>query len=256
MAYRFDAKKTTRALISWIQAWFAENGDGCPCVIGISGGKDSSIAAALCVAALGEDRVIGVLMPNGVQHDIDMAKLLVSHLGIRSFELNIASPYNAIRTAAQVALQNGGMEGRLSGQAELNLAPRLRMTALYAISQTFDGRVVNTCNLSEDYVGYSTKFGDSAGDVSPLMLLLVEEVKQIGRVLGLPSHLVDKTPSDGLSGCSDEDKLGFTYATLDHYIQTGECADLATKERIDRLHRMNLHKLLPMPHFDPKKREK
>ena len=251
MAYRFDAKKTTRALISWIQAWFAENGDGCPCVIGISGGKDSSIAAALCVAALGEDRVIGVLMPNCVQHDIDMAKLLVSHLGIRSFELNIASPYNAIRTAAQVALQNGGMEGRLSGQAELNLAPRLRMTALYAISQTFDGRVVNTCNLSEDYVGYSTKFGDMAGDFSPLSRLTVTEVKAIGHLLGLPTELVEKAPIDGLCGKTDEDNLGFTYAMLDRYIREGICEDEDIRKKIERRHKRNLFKLQPMPCFDP-----
>lgn len=251
MGYHFDAKKTAKDLIKWIRAWFSENGDGCPAVIGISGGKDSSVAAALCVAALGAEGVIGVLMPNGAQHDIDMAYKLVSHLGIRSFELNIASPYNAIRTAAQVALQNGGMEGRLSTQAEINLAPRLRMTALYAVSQTFGGRVVNTCNLSEDYVGYSTKFGDMAGDFSPLSRLTVAEVKEIGHLLGLPADLVEKTPIDGLCGKSDEDNLGFSYATLDRYIREGVCDDAEALAKIERRHKQNLFKLRPMPCFEP-----
>ena len=127
------------------------------------------------------------------------------------------------------------------------------MSTLYAVGQMIPGgaRVVNTCNASEDYVGYSTKYGDAAGDFSPLSQLLVHEVRQIGDVMGLPADLVHKTPSDGLSGQDDEQKLGFTYATLDNYVLTGECEDEATKAKIDRLHVINLHKLRLMPAFMP-----
>ncbi len=118
------------------------------------------------------------------------------------------------------------------------------------------GLVANTCNRSEDYVGYSTKFGDAAGDFSPLSQFTVEEVLQLGEALGLPDSLVHKTPSDGLSGMSDEDKLGFRYATLDRYLATGVCEDTAALEKIERLHRRNLHKLRPMPCYQPKEGER
>ena len=113
-----------------------------------------------------------------------------------------------------------------------------------------NGRVANTCNLSEDWVGYSTRYGDAAGDFSPLGGLTVQEVKAIGKELGLPIELVEKTPSDGLTNKSDEDNLGFTYAVLDKYIRTGVCEDPDTKARIDYKHATNLFKLLPIPHFE------
>ena len=238
----FDAVKVKNACVEWIRAFFEENGKDCTAVLGISGGKDSSVAAALCAEALGKDRVIGVLMPNGVQEDIDMAELLVRHLGIRSYTVNIREAVNGIRNAVPFAL---------SVQAETNLPPRIRMSTLYAVSQCFNGRVVNTCNLSEDWVGYSTRYGDAAGDFSPMAKLTVAEVKAIGRVLGLPEVLVDKVPIDGLSGKTDEDNLGFTYDELDRYIRTGVILNQEHKERIDRLHRMNLFKLQLMPVFDP-----
>ena len=125
------------------------------------------------------------------------------------------------------------------------------MTTLYAVSQSFNGRVANTCNLSEDWVGYSTRYGDAAGDFSPLCNLTVQEVKEIGRALGLPADLVDKVPIDGLCGKTDEDNLGFTYAELDRYIRTGEIENQATKTRIDQLHQQNLFKLQLMPSFLP-----
>ena len=213
-------------------------------MVGISGGKDSSIAAALCVEALGKDRVIGVLMPKGQQHDIDMAYLLVNHLGIRHYEVNI-------QDAVEGLLKNlpEGME--VTPQTLQNIPPRVRMTTLYAISQSNNGRVVNTCNLSEDWVGYSTRYGDSVGDFSPMSNLTVTEVKQIGYLLGLPKELVDKTPIDGLCGKTDEENLGFTYAELDVYIRTGYIEDQEKKAIIDRKHKMNLFKLQLMPAFMP-----
>ena len=241
---KFDAKTVKDACVAWIREFFEKNGRGCNAVIGISGGKDSSVVAALCVEALGRDRVIGVLMPCGEQHDIDCAYALVQHLGIKHYVVNV-------KDAVEGVLQNLPRELALTAQTRNNLPPRVRMTTLYAISQSCNGRVANTCNLSEDFVGYSTRYGDSAGDFSPLAKLTVDEVKQIGHVLGLPSELVEKVPIDGLCGKTDEENLGFTYAELDRYIRTGELEDDEKRERIDRLHRNNLFKLQPMPAFDP-----
>ena len=238
----FDAKKIKDDCVNWIRDFFEENGNGCNAVIGISGGKDSSIVAALCVEALGKDRVIGVLMPNGEQSDIDMAKLLVKHLDIKHYIVNIKDCFDGLVNS---------LPFELSQQSRENLAPRIRMSTLYAVSQSHNGRVANTCNLSEDWVGYSTRYGDSVGDFSPCSHLTVAEMKQIGRVLGLPDVLIDKVPSDGLCGKTDEDKLGFTYAELDRYIRTGEIDNPVSKERIDRLHKMNLFKLELMPQFIP-----
>lgn len=238
----FNAEKVKNDCVQWIRDFFEENGKDCNAVIGISGGKDSSVAAALCVEALGKDRVIGVLMPCGAQHDIDMAKLLVDTLGIKSYEINIGETVEAIKRAIPF---------ELTAQSLTNLPPRIRMSTLYAVSQSHNGRVVNTCNLSEDWVGYSTRYGDAAGDFSPMCHLTVDEVKRIGRLLGLPDVLVDKVPIDGLCGKTDEDNLGFTYAELDRYIRTDKIDDEAKKARIDRLHVNNLFKLQLMPQFVP-----
>ena len=244
----FNAKEVKDQVVQWIRDWFEQNGSGCNAVIGISGGKDSSVVAALCVEALGKDRVIGVTMPNGVQPDIDDSMKLINHLGIRHINLNIGSAYKALM--GEVEKELGSQKTEVSRQTVINMPPRLRMTTLYAISQSLNGRVANTCNLSEDWVGYSTRYGDAAGDFSPLGGLTVQEVKAIGKEIGLPIDLVEKTPSDGLSGKSDEDNLGFTYAVLDRYIRTGICDDPAIKEKIDDKHVKNLFKLLPIPHFE------
>ena len=241
-----DANGIIADCTGWIRSFFAENGKDSPAVVGISGGKDSSVAAALCVRALGRERVIGVLMPDGVQPDIDCARLLVSHLGIENYEINIRPATDAVKASLPDAV-------RLTGQAAINLPPRIRMATLYAVSQCRNGRVVNTCNLSEDYVGYSTRYGDAAGDFAPLANLTAGEVIEIGRALGLPRKLTEKAPSDGLTGRTDEDNLGFTYRTLDRYIRTGEIDDGAVREKIDLRHRNNLFKLKPMPSFMPER---
>lgn len=244
----FDAKKVKDDVVAWIRDWFEENGPGCNAVIGISGGKDSSVVAGLCAEALGKDRVIGVTMPNGEQKDISDSIRLIQHLGIRSCNVNIGDTYNTLIKAVEEQL--GTLDAEVSSQTIINMPPRLRMTSLYAVSQSMNGRVANTCNLSEDWVGYSTRYGDAAGDFSPLGGLTVGEVIEIGLELGLPVDLVKKTPSDGLCGKTDEDNLGFTYAVLDRYIRTGVCDDPDTKALIDRKHKMNLFKLKPIPHFE------
>ncbi len=240
----FDAKKVKDECVAWIREFFEQNGKGCSAVVGISGGKDSSVAAALCVEALGKDRVIGVLMPKGEQHDIDMAYMLVNHLGIKRYEINVKDAVDGI-------INNLPADLEITAQTLQNIPPRIRMSTLYAVSQSCNGRVCNTCNLSEDWVGYSTRYGDSVGDFSPMSFLTVTEVKAIGRELGLPAELVDKTPIDGLCGKTDEENLGFTYAELDVYIRTGKIEDEEKKANIDRRHKMNLFKLQLMPSFKP-----
>lgn len=241
----FDAKLVKEECVRWIRDFFEENGKDCNAVVGISGGKDSSVTAALCVEALGKDRVIGVLMPCGQQHDIDCAELLVNHLGIKSYTVNIKDSVEGLKNALPENFE-------LSNQSVINLSPRIRMATLYLVSQSLNGRVANTCNLSEDWVGYATRYGDAAGDFSPLSNLTVDEVKKIGRLLELPDVLVDKPPIDGLCGKTDEDNLGFTYAVLDRYIRTGEIDDIETKKKIDSMHKRNLFKLMPMPSFKPR----
>lgn len=239
----FNAEKTKNDIVKWIRDWFEENGKGCKAVVGLSGGKDSSVVAALCVEALGKDRVLGVMMPNGEQFDIDVSHKLVEHLGIEGIVVNIKDAYAGVVGELEKHF------GTFEGQAKVNLPPRLRMSVLYAVSQTVNGRVANTCNLSEDWVGYNTRYGDGAGDFSPMAHLTVQEVKAVGRALGLPDIFVEKVPIDGLCGLTDEDNLGFTYAVLDKYIREGVCEDAETKAKIDRMHQMNLFKLQPMPAF-------
>ena len=243
MLLMFDAVKTKNEVIQWIQNYFEENGKDCNAVIGISGGKDSSIAAALTAAAIGADRVYGVLMPQGNQYDIDMSYELVNFLGIKHFVINIKDSVDTLLASIE---QSGLSANR---QAIINIPARIRMTTLYAVSAIVNGRVVNTCNLSEEWVGYSTKYGDKAGDFSPMSQLTVTEIKMIGRELGLPSKFIDKVPEDGLSGYTDEASLGFSYDVLDRYIREGICEDPALKEKIDWLHNINLHKQKPMPCF-------
>ena len=238
----FDAKKVKNEIVEWIRDWFEQNGKDCMAVVGISGGKDSSVVAALCVEALGKDRVIGILMPQGEQSDIEYSKMLVDFLDITRITCNIEDAVNEVLKS---------FEGVVSPtpQTTTNLPARIRMATLYAISQSVNGRVANTCNLSEDWVGYATKYGDAAGDFSPLSQLTVTEVKAIGRELGLPSELVDKTPTDGLCGKTDEDNLGFTYAELDAYIRDGIEPSEKVKAKIDSMHEKNLFKLQLMPSF-------
>ena len=238
-----NVEKITNDCIEWIRKFFEINGNGCNAIIGISGGKDSTIAAKLCVEALGNERVIGVLMPNGIQNDIDIAKEVVAYLKIKNFIINIQGSVDSVIN------QMNHCDIQISHQTMINLPARIRMSTLYAVSQSFNGRVVNTCNLSENYIGYSTRYGDAAGDFSPLANLTVTEIKQIGMYLGIPDKFVNKTPSDGLCGKTDEDNFGFSYDVLDRYIKTGEIENEIVKNKIDKMHLNNRFKLQLMPEF-------
>ena len=247
----FNAKKVKEILVQWIRDWFNKNGPECKAVIGISSGKDSTVVAALCCEALGKDRVIGVMMPDGEQSDLDKSYEVVKHLGIKSVEVNIKGATDAVVCSIMRGMvHKSDISGydRPSDQTLINLPPRIRMATLYAISQSLNGRVSNNCNLSEEWVGYSTRWGDNVGDFAPLACLTVSEVKAIGYELGLPKEFIEKVPSDGLCGKTDEDNLGFSYDTLDKYIRTGVCEDVEAKAKIDRLHEKNLFKTRPIPY--------
>lgn len=241
----FDAAEHKDRIVQWIREWFEENGKDCKAVIGISGGKDSSVAAALCVEALGRERVIGVLMPNGEQSDIKDSFNVCNYLDIDRYVVNIESIVSALGlevvTTAARAFQP-------SEQAIINSPPRIRMTTLYFISQSIGGRVVCTDNLSESYIGYSTRWGDNIGDFAPLANYTASEVVAIGDALGLPYDLTHKTPSDGLCGQTDEDRFGFTYEQLDTYIRTGKCDNAEVQFFIITKRENNRFKRIDIPH--------
>lgn len=256
--YKFDAEEAKNKCVQWIRNWFETNGPDCNVIVGISGGVDSSVVTALCVEALGKDRVIGVAMPNNNQSDIQDSYDLIQHLGIKYMNVNIGSIVrNLSETISITSFNRIDKDGnrvdsewiKISEQTQINLPARIRMVTLYAISQSVNGRVVNTCNLSEDWIGYSTKYGDAAGDFSPLANFTKTEVKAIAYSLGLPKHLIEKAPSDGLCGQSDEGRFGFTYDVLDRYIRTGIINDITIKDKIDTMHKQNLFKLQQMDSF-------
>ena len=241
----FNAINTKNNCVAWIRDWFEHNGTNCNAVIGISGGKDSSVVAALCVEALGKDRVIGIKMPCGEQPDIDDSNKLIKHLGINSYTINIWDAVTGLDNQFPTDIE-------ISKQTMINLPPRIRRATLYAISQSVNGRVVGTDNASEAYIGYSTRWGDNVADVMPLIHLTSDEVIAIGDACGLPYELTHKTPSDGLCGKTDEDNFGFTYTVLNKYIRTGICEDEEARAKIDIMHEKNLFKLMPIPSFEYK----
>lgn len=253
ITYTFKEKEVTNDLIQWIKTWFEENGNGCNAVIGISGGKDSTIVAKLCVEALGADRVIGVMMPNGDQKDISDSIRVCELLGIKNYTINIKG---AVESTLKQMEENGI---NVTNQTKTNLPARIRMSTLYAVSQSNNGRVANTCNLSEDTVGYATRYGDGAGDFSPLSELTTVEILKIGDYLGLPYDLVHKTPIDGLntnpdgSYVTDEQSLGVTYEDIHTYLRFPK-PDIPseTVKIIERKRFANLFKLKPMPNFIPR----
>lgn len=255
--YTFNVEEVTKNCILWIKNWFEKNGSGCNAVLGLSGGKDSTIVAKLCVEALGADRVIGVAMPDNGQGTNEADKI-AEYLGIKYMVI----PIDGVVAEFHKVWDDQDSDVKWSKQSEQNIPPRVRMTMLYALSQTFNGRVANTCNLSEDFVGYATLFGDAAGSFAPLSQLTVTEIYQIGDYLGLPYEWVHKIPDDGLPhSSSDEKKFGFSYAELDRYIREGIVPEGACEnnpdelkvDKIDRMHRSNKFKteIVQIPHFDP-----
>ena len=250
----FDwAKREIPHIVTWIQDWFRENGPEAYAVVGISGGKDSGVTAALLARALGKERVVGLLIPNGRDHDIEDARETVEVLGIPYKCVNISGATEALQHALyeqQMFVRKPFPAYSMTSDAQINLLPRLRMLVLYAMAQSLHGggRVANTCNRSENYIEYSTKYGDMAGDFAPLANYTVREILALGHALSeLPDHLVDKTPADGLCGKTDEERFGFTYDALDTFLLTGVCENAETFTKIQQMHEAGRHKRTPMP---------
>ena len=249
--YTFDVEKVTKDCVQWIKNWFEKNGPGCNAVIGISGGKDSTIVTKLCVEALGADRVIGVMMPNGVQKDISDSIRICKLLGIKNYTINIENSVNSILKE----MNESGIE--ITEQTRTNLPARIRMSTLYAVSQSNNGRVSNNCNKSEDTMGYSTRYGDAAGDFSPLSELTTVEIVAIGDYLGLPYDLVHKTPIDGLntnadgSYVTDEQSMGVSYDDIHKYVRMRNELSQETIDYISGREKKNLFKLQLIPKFNP-----
>ena len=234
-----DYKAEVKYIKDWIVDYFCLNGNDETCaVVGISGGKDSTIVAYLCAAALGPERVIGVKMPNGEQYDIACADRVISELGIEDYQINIKNIVDTINKELEVPFDE------LSNSVIYNIPPRVRMTVLYAAAAALGGRVANTSNYSERYIGWSTKWGDGVGDFAPLADYTVEEVLEIGKVLGVPNELLYKIPEDGLTGTSDEQAIGVEYSLIDQYIRSNELPDDYEACRIiDKRHKQNVHKI-------------
>ena len=235
-------KYMKESIVKWIQKWFKENGPDCKAVIGISGGKDSSIVAALCVEALGKDRVIGVMIPEDLDENDADAKRLIDHLQIENMCIEL-------RPIVKPIVDQVFEYGNWSDQSSMNVRPRLRMSILYAIAQSHNGRVANTCNLSESYIGWETRWGDAVGDFAPLAGLTCSEVIALSKELDLPKELIEKVPSDGLCGRSDEEAFGFSYDELDRWIRLGTKGE--HHKDIIRLHEKNRFKKLDLPHYSP-----
>ena len=236
-------KKTIDNLIEWIRDYVKKYADGV--VIGMSGGKDSFVVAKLCTLALGKENVFGLILPNGEMPDKSDAVVSCEYLGIPYKIVNINKAYDFIIDEVKDKLP---AEKQLSDVTTINTAPRLRMTTFYAFAGSLNYLVANTSNLSEAMVGYTTKWGDNVGDFAPIANFTKTEVCEIGLMLGLPENLVNKKPSDGLSGKTDEEKLGFSYAELDDYIRNGKKGpNFAT---IERKHKIASHKINPITRFN------
>ena len=236
----FSAREQLPGLLDWMRAQMKAC-YGKTAVVGISGGKDSSVVAALCREAYGREHVVGVLMPDGVQPDIDYSNGLVEFLGIRHYTVNIHAAVRGVLDEME------RLNLPPTRQTTVNLPSRIRMSTLYAVAQSVEGGIVlNTSNLSEDWVGYCTVYGDSAGAFSPLGMYTTEEVIALGAALGLPEKFLLKPPSDGLTGLTDEDNLGFTYHAVNEYVRRGVC-DPEIKAQIDAKHRASRFKFQTLP---------
>ena len=255
----FDANLAIENIVNGLKA---SNPSG-KAVIGISGGKDSTVVAYLAVKAYGKENVIGVMMPNGEQKDINDAKRVCELLGIKSLIVNIGFAYKVLTGEIYTNLMDGGvLKNEIPSQYSTNTPARLRMTTLYGVAAILGGRVLNTCNRSEDVLGYSTFYGDSAGSYGPICDYTVSEVRQIGLALGTPEDLVMKAPNDGMCGSTDEQNLSkqlnipnFTYERLDHLIRREmDEVDFTVDEinRIVKLYNKMKFKIeiIQMPHPD------
>ena len=238
---KFNAKKEISNITDQIRQYFYVNGPDSKAVIGISGGKDSTIAAALLCKALGRDKVFGVIMPNHEMRDQPIAEEVCEHLGIEYRIINIGETCEELYKVLR--LNDVNCE---DAKIYSNVPARVRMITLYAVAAAIGGRVINTSNLTEALLGYSTKYGDGAGDFGILRDYYVSEVILLGEELGLPDKFVHKAPDDGMSGKTDEEALGFTYKVADEYFKDGVIPDFDIYKKIKDREKNNRHKRFAM----------
>ena len=243
--YAFDAERARDGLVSALRALAAAQGFT-RVVLGVSGGKDSTVCAALCARALGPENVYGVMLPDGEQKDISDSRRVCEALGINKRTINIGAMHDALKDVTdqrQATAVGGEFAIPYSRESDINVGPRLRMTTLRYICQALGARLVGTGNLSEATVGYCTKDGDTSCDFNPLGTLTSIEVVQMGLTMPeLPRELVQKTPDDGLSGVPDEVKMGIKYQQIHDFIRLGTCGDPAMDEKIAKREKANMHK--------------
>lgn len=249
----FNPDKEAARVVTWTRQFLDEFHDR-PLVIGISGGKDSTITAAALAEAVGPNRILGVLLPNGKQNDIGVARRVCDFLEIQHVQLNIFPMYDAM--LRQIKLNIPNMRNEVFNSIVRSNAPcRCRTTMLYTIANQFHGRVVNTCNLSESYVGYDTKWGDQCGDFNLFQDYTASEVKAMGYSLGVAKEFIEKAPDDGMCGQTDEERWGFTYEYLDAWLRSTRGHENETDRKIIEMHQAAMHKLLavklPHPEYLP-----
>ena len=240
----FNAKEEKDKIVKFIRAYYDRYDLG-GVVIGISGGKDSGVVAGLFAEAIGPDRIIGVTLPcHSKETDKNDAQLVADYYGFKMINYDLTKVFDAFKE--QVDLLGDYTEEELKN-SDINLKPRLRMAAVYytaALYTALTGKtyiVAGTGNKCEEYVGYFTKGGDSVSDIKVLADLTVDEVIKIGEVLNVPKEVLYKAPSDGLSGMTDEEKIGVKYKDIAKYMN-GEPVEEDVAQKIKKLHNGCRHK--------------
>lgn len=242
-------KQEVKKIITWVKE-YVKNSNAKGIVIGNSGGKDSAVVMAIAVNAIGKENVLAVGMPClSNESDLEDAKLVANTFGVKMITADLSKTYLDLETEIQKSLNK-----EISTDSKINMKPRLRMTTLYSIAQSLGYLVIGTGNLCEATVGYTTKWGDSAYDFNPIANFTVEEVLEIGRILGVPEKIIKKAPNDGLGSGTDEEKLGILYSQITEYINTGKTEPKAM-EKIKELNQKSEHKRKPSPVY-PYQRKK
>ncbi len=241
-------KQETENVIDWVKQ-FVKNANADGVAIGNSGGKDSATVIAIATMALGKDRVVTVAMPcSSIPADLEDAKLVAATFDVPLLEVNITNECNSLIEKINTQLNNKNLIKEMNKEAIINTKPRLRMTTIYAVAKALNYLVIGTGNLCEGFVGYTTKWGDSACDFNPIANFTVEEVLKIGEILGVPEKIIKKAPNDGLGGQTDEEKMGITYKQIAEYIEKGTTDNQAI-EKIERMHKISKHKREKIPTY-------